>query len=95
MLARVEVDIHGRWDAVALSESLVAYRSHLVEFTGERWRVYAATPGYHDEQLSDAVSAIEGCLRERCVEDAVVRIEWRPSRRQLDPGARRGSTAAP
>ena len=89
MLANVEVDIQGRWDAVALSERLVAYRSHLVEFAGERWRVYAATPGYHDEQLPDALSAIEDCLRERRVDDAVVRIEWRP----MQPPTRLGRTS--
>ena len=88
MLANVEVDIRGRWDALALSESLVAYRSHLVELDREHWRVHAETPGYRGERLPDALSAIEDCLRARGIEDAVVRVAWRPYGRQPELGAR-------
>ena len=86
MLARVEVDICGRWDAVALSGCLVAYRSHLVEVTRGTWCVHAETPGYHGEALPDALSAIVNCLRARRVEEAVVRIDLRPFGRHAGLG---------
>ena len=70
------VGMHSRSRSV--SQRLVAYHSHLVEHGRERWHVRTEAPGYHGEQLPDAQSAIEGCLRERRAEDAAVRADGRP-----------------
>jgi hypothetical protein len=78
MPASVEVAVHGRWDALALSQRLVPYHSYLVERGREHWRVYAEAPGCHDERLTGALAAIDECLRERRVEDAAVRVDGQP-----------------
>jgi hypothetical protein len=58
-LTTVEVEVRGRWDALALSELLIPFHSFLVQHDRERWVVHARAPGCHGEQLSDALEAIE------------------------------------
>src|SRR5207248_2440216 len=50
----IEIEVMGRWDALALSERLVPYHSFLVQHERERWVVHARTPGCHGETLADA-----------------------------------------
>ena len=66
--AEVEVRVRDRWDALALSELLVPFRSYLVQRTPDRWVVHARTPGCHGEPLVDALRAIEGWRAERGLE---------------------------
>jgi hypothetical protein len=75
--AAVEVDVYGRWDALALSELLVPFHSFLVQHTAERWAVHARAPGCHGEPLADALRAIEEWQAERHL-DASVRVAGRP-----------------
>lgn len=88
MSEHIEIDVAGRWDAIALLQRLTPYRPYLVQFEPERWLVCAETPGYHDEPLPKALATIDDCLQERLV-DAVVRIDGRPVR----PGKRRALNA--
>jgi len=76
--ATVEIDLRGRWDALALSERLIPYHSFLVQYEPERWVVHAQAPGYHGERLENALSTIQECLVERRVEGASVRVDGRP-----------------
>jgi hypothetical protein len=76
-LATVEIDLRGRWDALALSQRLIPYHSFLVQHERERWVVHAQTPGCHGERLEEALSAIEEWLVERQVEGASVRVDGR------------------
>jgi hypothetical protein len=69
----VEIDVSGRWDALALSELLVPFHSFLVQLGAEHWVVHARSPGWHGEPLADALAAIEAWRNERGT-DAVVRI---------------------
>ena len=73
----LEVDVDGRWDALALSQRLVPFDSFLVQRTAERWVVHARTPGWHGETLADALLAIEEWRSERRL-DAPVRVGGRP-----------------
>lgn len=77
--APVEVVVHGRWDALALSELLIPYHSFLVQRTRQRWVVHARAPGRHGEPLADALRAIEEWRAERRIE-APVRVAGRPDR---------------
>jgi hypothetical protein len=72
--ATVEVDVRGRWDALALSELLVPFHSFLVQLAPDRWIVHARSPGCHGEPLDDALRAIEAWRGERGVVEAVVRV---------------------
>jgi hypothetical protein len=73
----VEIDVEGRWDALALSELLVPFHSFLVQHTAERWVVHARAPGCHGEPVADALGAIEEWEAERRM-DASVRLAGRP-----------------
>jgi hypothetical protein len=73
----VEIDVDGRWDALALSELLVPFHSFLVQHTSERWVVHARAPGCHGEPLADALRAIEEWQSEGRM-DAPVRVAGRP-----------------
>jgi hypothetical protein len=77
-VAAVEIDVRGRWDALDLSELLVPFHSFLVQHTHERWVVHARAPGCHGKSLATALSAIEGWLAERGLEDAPVRVGGLP-----------------
>jgi hypothetical protein len=72
-----EVDVRGRWDALALSELLVPFHSFLVQHTTDRWVVHARTPGCHGESLLEALLAIEEWRAERGL-DAPVRLNAQP-----------------
>jgi hypothetical protein len=73
----VEIDVDGRWDALALSERLIPLHSFLIQHMTERWVVHARAPGCHGEPLADALRAIEEWQGERRV-DASVRVADRP-----------------
>ena len=66
----LEVEIHGRWDALSLSEALASYHSFLVHHEGQRWVVHARTPGCHDESLEEALRTIEDWLADRGLDGA-------------------------
>jgi hypothetical protein len=55
----IEIEVRGRWDALALSELLIPFHSFLVQHDQERWVVHARAPGFHGEPLPDALEAIE------------------------------------
>jgi hypothetical protein len=75
--AAVEIDVRGRWDALALSESLIPFHSFLVQLGPERWVVHARSPGHRGEPLGDALVAIEEWLADRTIE-AAIRVDGRP-----------------
>jgi hypothetical protein len=67
----VEVDVDGRWDALALSEALIPFHSFLVQRAPERWVVHARAPGWHGEPLGEALRVIERWRADRRLEAAV------------------------
>lgn len=75
----VEIEVWGRWDALALSELLTSFHSFLVHHGSERWVVHAKSPGSRGEPLAEALAAIDEWAEERAIE-AAVRIEGRPRR---------------
>ena len=79
--AAVEIDVPGRWDALALCELLIPFHSFLVQHSSESWVVHARSPGCHEEPLADALAAIERWRAERGVE-VRVRIDGEPLRDQ-------------
>jgi len=78
MRATIEIDVEGRWDAVALMERLDSYHPYLIQFAPQRWLVHAQCPGCHNEQLPSALAAIEESLAARHVDRAEVRVDGRP-----------------
>lgn len=72
----VEVEVRGRWDALALSEQLIPFHSFLVQHGPERWVVHARSPGCHGEPVDQALAAIADWRDERVVE-AAVRVDGR------------------
>jgi hypothetical protein len=79
MPATIEVDVRGRWDAIALMRRLASYHSYLIQLAPDRWRVHAEAPGCHGEALPIALVAIEESLDARHVVGAAVRVDGRPS----------------
>jgi hypothetical protein len=55
----LQIDVHGRWDALALAEVLIPFHSFLVQLGDERWVVHARTPGCHGEPLEAALGVID------------------------------------
>ena len=88
--AVVEIDVLGRWDALALSELLIPFNSFLVQVDAERWVVHARSPGCHGEQLADALATIEE-WRGEYGRDASVRVNGGPPQPTSAPGARAGA----
>jgi hypothetical protein len=76
VVAAVEIDVRGRWDALALCELLIPFHSFMVQHSAERWVVHARSPGCHGEPLDAALSAIEQWRSERELE-AAVRVDRR------------------
>ena len=74
----IEIDVDGRWDALALSELLVPYHSFLVQHDDRRWVVHARTPGCHGEGLADALRTIDDWVHERRLGGTSCRIDARP-----------------
>jgi hypothetical protein len=73
----IEIEVHGRWDALALSELLIPFHSFLVQHDQERWVVHARAPGFHGEALPDALEAIEEWRADRSAH-ASCRVDGRP-----------------
>jgi hypothetical protein len=76
--AVVEIDVKGRWDALALSEILIPYHSFLVQHDDERWVVHARAPGSHGEPLEVALRAIDDWVGEHGLESPSCRVGGRP-----------------
>lgn len=74
----VEVEVEGRWDALALSELLTPFRSFLVQRDRERWVVHARVPGPRGESLDEALEAIDEWRLDRSVEEVSYRVEGEP-----------------
>ena len=74
----IEIDVHGRWDALALSELLAPFHSFLVQHDCERWVIHARAPGCHGESLSEALAAIEDWCSGRQLRAASCRVGGRP-----------------
>ena len=55
----IEIEVQGRWDALALSDLLIPFHSFLVQRDQERWVVHAQAPGCRGESLSEALAAID------------------------------------
>jgi hypothetical protein len=55
----IEIEVQGRWDALALSELLIPFHSFLVQHDHERWVIHARAPGCRGESLSEALTAID------------------------------------
>jgi hypothetical protein len=75
--AAIEIDVDGRWDALALSEHLISFHSFLVQYEAQRWVVHARTPGCHGEDLADALRAIDDWVAERGLESVSCRVGGR------------------
>ena len=67
----VEIEVRGRWDALALSKRLIPFRSFLVQHGPERWVVHARSPGRRGEPLGAALAVIDEWRDERATEAAV------------------------
>ena len=78
--AAIEIDLYGRWDALALSEHLVPFHSYLVQHEAQRWVVHARTPGFHGEDLAEALQAIDDWVAERGLESVSCRVAGRADR---------------
>jgi hypothetical protein len=77
-MTTIEIDVQGRWDALALSEMLISFHSFLVQLDHERWVVHARAPGGHGEPLRDALDAIDDWRAERHPQAASCRVGGRP-----------------
>lgn len=75
--AAIEIDLDGRWDALALSEQLIPFHSFLVQYEAQRWVVHARTPGFHGEDLADALQTIDDWVAERGLESVSCRVGGR------------------
>ncbi|MGH2971597.1 MAG: hypothetical protein ACRDLE_05610 [Gaiellaceae bacterium] len=76
--AAIEIDVEGRWDALALLEHLIPFHSFLVQYEARRWVVHARTPGGHGEDLADALRAIDDWVAERGLESISCSVGGRP-----------------
>jgi hypothetical protein len=81
-MTTIEVEVHGRWDALALSELLAPFHSFLVQHGPERWVVHARAPSGRDGPLSDALEALDDWGAERHPSTARCRVGGRPYRLQ-------------
>jgi hypothetical protein len=90
----VQVEVRGRWDALALCEMLVPFHSFLVELTSERWVVHARAPGWRGEPLIGVLRAIDEWQADR-PQDALVRIDVWLHRKPRSSASRSRRSAAP
>lgn len=74
----IEVEVDGRWDALALSELLIPFHSFLVQHDRERWVIHARAPGGHGEPLEDALEAIDDWSTDRRPLAASCRVGGHP-----------------
>lgn len=77
-MSTIEIEVQGRWDALALSEMLIPFHSFLVQLDSERWVVHARAPGGHGEPLPDALDAIDEWRAEQHPQAASCRVDGRP-----------------
>jgi hypothetical protein len=75
--AAIEIDLDGRWDALALSEHLIPFHSFLVQHEEQRWVVHARTPGCRGEARDDALRAIDDWVAERGLGSVSCRVGGR------------------
>jgi hypothetical protein len=76
----IEIEVQGRWDALALSELLIPFHSFLVQHDHEHWVIHARAPGCRGESLSDALASIDDWCSERHLRTASCRVGGRPYR---------------
>jgi hypothetical protein len=76
----IEIEVQGRWDALALSELLIPFRSFLVQHDHDRWVVHAGAPGYRGESLSDALKTIGDWQADRHLRGVACQVGGRPHR---------------
>jgi hypothetical protein len=76
--AALELEVRGRWDALALSRILIPYHSFLVQHDEQRWVVHARAPGCHGEPLEAALHAAAEWAEEHETEIAACRVGGRP-----------------
>jgi hypothetical protein len=95
LVTTIEVEVDGRWDALALSEALIPFHSFLVHYDRERWVVHARVPGGHGGELRDALKAIEGWRAEQGTRPAACRVGGRPYQlpEQHDPHTNERTTS--
>jgi hypothetical protein len=74
----IEIEVQGRWDALALSELLVPFHSYLVQHDHDRWVIHAQAPGCRGETLSEALAAIDDWRDGRDLQAAWCRVGGRP-----------------
>jgi hypothetical protein len=74
----VEIDVHWRSDALALSEALIPYHSFLVQLGEQCWVVHARAPGCHGEPLEAALGVIDDWAEAREVAGSSCRVGGRP-----------------
>lgn len=74
----LEIEVPGRWDALALSEMLIPYHSFLVHFECQRWVVHARVPGCRGEPLDGALRKIEEWLAGRGLEEVSCQVGGQP-----------------
>jgi hypothetical protein len=77
----IEIEVEGRWDALALSELLIPFHSFLVQHERERWVVHARAPGSQGESLADVLEAIDDWDADRHPVSASCRVGGRPYQR--------------
>lgn len=77
----IEIEVDGRWDALALSELLIPFHSFLVQHDRERWVIHARAPGGRGEPLEDALDAIDDWSAHRQPLAASCRVGGRPYQR--------------
>lgn len=77
-ITAIEIEVQGRWNALALSELLIPFHSFLVQHDHERWVVHAQAPGGRGESLSDALAVIEDWRGGRQPQAVRCRVGGRP-----------------
>jgi hypothetical protein len=75
--SKLEIDVHGRWDALALSEALIPFHSFLVQLGEQLWVVHARVPGCHGEPLEAALCVIDDWVEAHEVADLSCRVGGR------------------
>jgi hypothetical protein len=75
-MTTIEIDVQGRWDALALSEMLISFHSFLVQLDHECWVVHARAPD--GEPLLDALDTIDDWRADRDLQAASCRVNGRP-----------------
>jgi hypothetical protein len=74
----IEIDVDGRWDALALCEALIPYHSFLVQLGEPHWVVHARASGCHGEPLEAALDVIDDWAEAHGVAGLSCRVGGRP-----------------